>query len=46
MHAIRVARASETKLRRFARKESVRNLNQQARAIAGFRIAAACAAMR
>ena len=30
----------------FAREELVRNLNQDARAIAGFRIAAAGAAMR
>ena len=36
----------ETQAGRFALKKSVRNLNQDSRAVARLRIAAACAAMR
>ncbi len=46
-HAVLARRRQrETQLGAFARKELVRNLNQNAGAVAGFRIAAAGAAMR
>ncbi len=46
-HAVLAGRGQrETQARRFALKKSVRNLDQDARAVAGLRIAAAGAAMR